>query len=41
MYNLLLKLANLITHFPNRVSLRLDNLEGSRSLRYHYVVNIT
>jgi hypothetical protein len=38
MYNLLLELANLITYFFNRVSLGLDNLESSKSLRYHYIL---
>ena len=36
-YNFLLKLANLITYFLNRVSLRLGDLRGSRSLRRHYI----
>jgi hypothetical protein len=30
-YNFLLKLANLFTHFLNRVSLKLGTLEGNRS----------
>jgi hypothetical protein len=36
-YNLLLELSNLIAYFLNRVSLSLGNLEGSKSLRRHYI----
>jgi hypothetical protein len=40
MHNLLLELANLITHFLNGVSLGLGNLGGGRNLRHHYIVDI-
>jgi hypothetical protein len=36
-YDFLLELANLFTHFLNRVSLSLGNLRGSRSLRHYYI----